>query len=80
MQHWEIAKGVFRFTLGSRSHPGSTFSAEVLQNEEMSFYVWDFGVDAERRGECAMTEMKVSGLVKCCVCKSSARSSASAER
>lgn len=46
MQRWVVAKGVFRFTLGEPLSPGEYVLAEVLQNEGMSFYVWDFGVDA----------------------------------
>jgi hypothetical protein len=46
MQRWEVAKGVYRFTLGEPLASGEYVLAEVLQNEEMSFYVWDFGLDA----------------------------------
>jgi len=46
MQRWEVAKGVYRFTLGEPLAPGEYVLAEVLQNEELSFYVWDFGFDS----------------------------------
>lgn len=44
-QRWEIAKGVYRFTIGQSIEPGEYALIEVLQEGGMSVYVWDFGVD-----------------------------------
>jgi len=49
MQRWEIAKGVYRFTLGQTLPAGEYALIEVIpgktEMEQLSIYVWDFGVD-----------------------------------
>lgn len=47
LQAWEVAHGVFRFTLGEPLAPGEYAIAEVIQDEGMSVYVWDFGSDGK---------------------------------
>ena len=49
MQRWEVAKGVYRFTLGQTLPSGEYALIEIIPGktelEQLSVYVWDFGVD-----------------------------------
>jgi hypothetical protein len=44
MQRWQIANGVYRFTLSRALDPGEYVVAESVSTEGLSLYVWDFGV------------------------------------
>jgi hypothetical protein len=50
IQRWEVAPGVFRFTLSASLPPGEYALAEVLP-DGMNMYVWDFGVDKTAAGK-----------------------------
>jgi hypothetical protein len=52
IQRWKAARGVYRFTMGEKLAPGEYALAEFLastqgdtRGADMSFYLWDFGVD-----------------------------------
>ena len=44
-QRWQIANGVYRFTLGESLEPGEYVFTEIVKAEGTNLYVWDFGVD-----------------------------------
>jgi hypothetical protein len=46
LQSWEMARGLFRLTLGTPLGPGEYALAEIVAGQGMNFFVWDFGVDA----------------------------------
>lgn len=45
MQTWEIARDVYRYTLAQKLPRGEYVIAEMVPNQGMSMYVWDFGVN-----------------------------------
>jgi len=46
IQPWDIAPGVYRFTLGHELASGEYAIAEMVKDEGAGLYVWDFGIDA----------------------------------
>src|SRR5262245_35630897 len=46
MQRWDVAKNVFRFTLGQELPQGEYAFAQILP-DGINLYVWDFGVDGK---------------------------------
>jgi hypothetical protein len=48
-ERWEIAKGVYRFTLSQSLEPGEYVFTEIVKGEGTNLYVWDFGVDTKSK-------------------------------
>ena len=46
MLRWEIAKGVYRFTVYHSLDPGEYAVAEAVESGGTNVYLWDFGVDS----------------------------------
>lgn len=46
MQEWQVATGLYRFTLGQSLTPGEYALAQFSPKEGISLLLWDFGVDA----------------------------------
>ncbi len=46
VERWDVARGVYRFTLSQKLEPGEYVFAETVPDQGMNLYVWDFGVDA----------------------------------
>ncbi|MGH9699894.1 MAG: hypothetical protein ACRD5R_05220 [Candidatus Acidiferrales bacterium] len=52
---WQLAKGVYRYTLMKPLPPGEYAMVEQVESVDQSLYVWDFGVDG---GAAAVTPAK----------------------
>jgi hypothetical protein len=44
-ERWQIAKGVYRFTMSQSLEPGEYVFTEIVKGQGTNLYVWDFGVD-----------------------------------
>jgi hypothetical protein len=48
MQEWQVANGLYRFTLGQPLAPGEYALAQFSPREGINLLLWDFGVDARK--------------------------------
>jgi hypothetical protein len=52
-ERWQIANGVYRFTLSQSLEPGEYVFTEIVKGEGTNLYVWDFGVDVDGKSSAA---------------------------
>lgn len=58
VQRWQMARRVFRLTLGETLTAGEYALAEFLPGEGINLYVWDFGIDAPAGSRPASAKKK----------------------
>jgi hypothetical protein len=46
---WDVAKGVYRYTISEPMEPGE-YALTINLPDQLNFYVWDFGVDPAPAG------------------------------
>lgn len=50
LQEWQVAKGLYRFTLGQPLRPGEYALVRFSPKEGLNLLLWDFGIDASPHG------------------------------
>ena len=45
---WQIARGVYKFTVMQPLEPGEYALAEIVPGGGTSLYFWDFGIDGNK--------------------------------
>jgi hypothetical protein len=45
LQRWQIASNVYRYTVAKPLEPGEYVLAQTVPNDQVSIYLWDFGID-----------------------------------
>jgi hypothetical protein len=48
LQRWQMATNVYRYTIAKRLEPGEYVLAETVPNDQVSIYLWDFGIDVAK--------------------------------
>jgi hypothetical protein len=48
LQRWQMATNVYRYTIAKPLEPGEYVLAETVPNDQVSIYLWDFGIDVAK--------------------------------